>query len=65
MTGIKKRYFNNYVSRELIDIAFEIESIQKKAIDENQINTLEKLKELEGLTSEIKNVLNILKKGNN
>ena len=57
MNFIKKKYFKNWLSRELIDIAFFIENEQKKNMASTSISLAEKEELIKRKLNELKEII--------
>ncbi len=63
---IKKKFFNNHISRQLLDIALKIEQLQENEINKNNKGFFTELSSVEEKVEEIeKKIKNILKGSEN
>lgn len=62
-TDIKKKFFNNYISRRLLDIALKLEKIQKQEINNNAPIFFKSLSSIECDIEELEIKINKLEKG--
>lgn len=55
--GIRKKYFNNYFARQLIDLAFKVELLEKESMKNNNLEYLGKLEKLKKIINDAEVVL--------